>query len=236
MALLIQCVSGFWNEFLSLSNRKRNRNDVEVVWCQVSFHLLQTPGHGSIASGGLLLSSGRGGKEHRVPPPGPDPEVWAIPLHHSTLGWLKPGVPLVSYFILLYCILHIATNRVFLRSVRQSDNFLHLMLQVFLIWLIGFVNFYSCQNVALKSLFCLVWRVAQISAQIHIYKQENNKCAYCILKRKRNSPVIVIKITTIYETIILKHFKNSIIIQSAKQLVFYDGTDFIVAGYRVKHL
>lgn len=39
-----------------------------------------------------------------------------------------------------------------------------------------------------------------------------------------------------YETIILKHFKNSIIIQSAKQLVFYDGTDFIVAGYRVKHL
>lgn len=55
-------------------------------------------------------------------------------------------------------------------------------------------------------------------------------------KKKRNSPVIVIKITTIYETIILKHFKNSIIIQSAKQLVFYDGTDFIVAGYRVKHL
>lgn len=59
----------------------------------------------------------------------------------------------------------------------------------------------------------------------------------CILeKKKRSSPVIVIKITTIYETIILKHFKNSIIIQSAKQLAFYDGTDFIVAGYRVKHL
>lgn len=61
-------------------------------------------------------------------------------------------------------------------------------------------------------------------------------CLLFVLKKKRNSPVIVIKITTIYETIILKHFKNSIIIQSAKQLVFYDGTDFIVAGYRVKHL
>jgi len=55
-------------------------------------------------------------------------------------------------------------------------------------------------------------------------------------KKKRNSPVIVIKITTIYETILLKHFTNSVIIQSAKQLVFYDGTDFIVAGYRVKRL
>lgn len=59
----------------------------------------------------------------------------------------------------------------------------------------------------------------------------------CILqKKKRSSPVIVIKATTIYETIILKPFKNSIIIRSAKQLVFYDRTDFIVAGYRVKHL
>lgn len=55
-------------------------------------------------------------------------------------------------------------------------------------------------------------------------------------RKKRSSPVIVIKATTIYETIILKPFKNSIIIQSAKQLVFYDRTDFIVAGYRVKHL
>lgn len=59
----------------------------------------------------------------------------------------------------------------------------------------------------------------------------------CILqKKKRSSPVIVIKATTIYETIILKPFKNSVIIQSAKQLVFYEITDFIVAGYRVKLL
>lgn len=59
----------------------------------------------------------------------------------------------------------------------------------------------------------------------------------CILqKNKRSSPVIAIKITTAHETIILKHFKNSIIIQSAKQLVLCDGTDFIVAGYGVKHL
>lgn len=54
--------------------------------------------------------------------------------------------------------------------------------------------------------------------------------------KKGSSPVIVIKATTIHETIILKPFKNSIIIRSAKQLVFYDGTDFIVAGYRVKRL
>lgn len=60
----------------------------------------------------------------------------------------------------------------------------------------------------------------------------------CIVQKKKkgSSPVIVIKATTIHETIILKPFKNSIIIQSAKQLVFYDGTDFIVAGYRVKRL
>lgn len=57
----------------------------------------------------------------------------------------------------------------------------------------------------------------------------------CILPKKK-FPSNCNKITTIYETIILKHFKNSITIQSAKQLVFYDGTDFIVTGYRVKHL
>lgn len=227
MALLIQSVSEILNEFLSLSNRKRNRNDVEVVWCEVGFHLLQTPGDGSIATGGLLLSSGWGGRSV-VPPQDLTPRSELSPYITALWDDLNLDFP--------WC--NIATDRVFLRGVRQSDNFLCLVLQVFLIWLICFVNFYSCQNVMLKMLrfFCLVWRVAQISAQIQFYKQENSECAYCILKRKRNSPVIVIKITTIYETIILKHFKNSIIIQSAKQLVFYDGTDFIVAGYRVKHL
>lgn len=157
MALLIQSVSEFLNEFLSLSNRERNWNDVEVVWCEMGFHLLQMPGDGSITSDKLLLSFpllflplsslvGRG--ERRVlPPPGPDPKVWAI--WYITALWYDLSLEL------FWC--NIARNRVSLRHVMQPDNFLHVMLQVFLIWLTCFVNLFF---------FCLVWRVAQISDQM----------------------------------------------------------------------
>lgn len=97
---------------------------------------------------------------------------------------------------------------------------------------LGFLVFIGVKILGRKTYFA--WSEDKAKFQPRYSKKIVNVPIVCILQKKRNSPVIIIN--TIYETIILKRFKNSIIIQSAKQLVFYDGTDFIVAGYGVKHL
>lgn len=128
------CVSEFLNRFVSLSNRKRDLNVAEVVWCKV-FTSSRCLG---------LEASPKEGFSSLLP--------WVMGEQHPDLRSELPSrsqPPGVTYS---WSGAELIIRKKTRRPARQPSNCLHLIILIFLIWLNCF-NFYWCQILGWKMFF-----------------------------------------------------------------------------------